>query len=100
MRVYSTVVGKHTAYCHDRYGLEADCVLHLADGCCALIEIKLGNKEIEMSANYLYDAFGAFPGIPTIYTVIYNLSRNEYNLYDTGADYFEARYRNDFLRIS
>ena len=37
------------SYYHDRYGLEADAVLHLKDGRYALIEFKLGSKEIFVS---------------------------------------------------
>ena len=43
------------SYYHDRYGLEADCVLHLADGRYALIEIKLGSREIEEGAAHLME---------------------------------------------
>lgn len=38
---------------HDRYGLEADSVLHLKDGRYALLEFKLGNNEIEEGAKHL-----------------------------------------------
>ncbi|MGN1190280.1 MAG: hypothetical protein ACI4SL_07795, partial [Candidatus Ornithospirochaeta sp.] len=41
------------SYYHDRYGLEADAVLHLRDGRYALIEFKLGSKGIEMGAKHL-----------------------------------------------
>lgn len=41
------------SYYHDRYGLEADGVLHLRDGRYALIEFKLGSKEIEEGASHL-----------------------------------------------
>lgn len=41
------------SYYHDRYGLEADAVLHLKDGRYALIEFKLGSKEIDMGAKHL-----------------------------------------------
>ena len=37
----------------DRYDLEADVVLHLSDGRCALIECKLGSNEIEEGAKHL-----------------------------------------------
>ena len=39
----------------DRYGLEADAVLHLDDGRYALIEIKLGSHEIEDGAKHLLE---------------------------------------------
>ena len=40
---------------YDRYGLEADCVLHLNDGRYALIECKLGSSEIEKAAAHLIE---------------------------------------------
>ena len=39
--------GGFISYYHDRYALEADAVLHLDDGRYALIEFKLGSREIE-----------------------------------------------------
>jgi len=53
LKVYSTALGGRVSYYRDRYGLEADCVLHLADGRYALIEFKLGNTEIEEGAAHL-----------------------------------------------
>ena len=53
LRVYSSSMGGTVSYYHDRYGLEADAVLHLRDGRYALIEIKLGSNEIEEGANHL-----------------------------------------------
>ena len=41
------------SYYNDRYGLEADVVLHLGDGRYALIECKLGSSEIEDGAAHL-----------------------------------------------
>lgn len=38
---------------HYRYDLEADAVLHLEDGRYALIEFKLGRREIEDGAEHL-----------------------------------------------
>ncbi|MDE5552745.1 MAG: DUF4143 domain-containing protein, partial [Muribaculaceae bacterium] len=40
---------------HDRLGLEADAVLHLDDGRYALIECKLGSREIEDGATHLLE---------------------------------------------
>ena len=37
----------------DRYGLESDYVLHLPDGRFALIEFKLGNRQVEEGASHL-----------------------------------------------
>ncbi len=41
------------SYYRDRYGLEADGVLHLEDGKYALLEFKLGGKGIEEGARHL-----------------------------------------------
>ena len=53
LRVYSQKMGGKLSYYRDRYGLEADAVLHLKDGSYALIEIKLGSEEIEEGAKHL-----------------------------------------------
>jgi len=53
LKVYSSALGGRASYYHDRYRLEADCVLHLADGRYALIEFKLGSREIEEGAAHL-----------------------------------------------
>ncbi len=53
LRVYSAALGGRLSYYRDRYGLEADAVLHLRDGRYALIEIKLGNNEIDDAAKHL-----------------------------------------------
>lgn len=53
LRVYSQKMGGTLSYYRDRYGLEADAVLHLKDGRYALIEIKLGSNEIEEGAEHL-----------------------------------------------
>ena len=55
LKVYSSAIGGHASYYHDRHGLETDCVLHLADGRYALIEFKLGSREIEEGANHLLE---------------------------------------------
>ena len=53
LKVYSSKFNGEVSYYHDRFGLEADAVLHLEDGRYALIEIKLGTNEIEKAANNL-----------------------------------------------
>lgn len=53
LKVYSSAMYGKVSYYHDRYGLEADCVLHLSDGRYALIEFKLGSREIEEGAEHL-----------------------------------------------
>ena len=55
LKVYSESMGGEISYYHDRYGLEVDGVLHLKDGKYALIEFKLGSKEIELGAKYLLE---------------------------------------------
>ena len=50
LKVYSSEFNGYISYYHDRYGLEADAVLHLSDSRYALIEFKLGEKEIEKGA--------------------------------------------------
>ncbi|KZX10164.1 ATP-binding protein [Methanobrevibacter curvatus] len=53
LTVYSTSIDGKIAYYRDKYGLEADCILHLKDGRYALIEFKLGSNEIEKAAENL-----------------------------------------------
>ncbi len=55
LKIYSSALGGRVSYYHDRYGLEADCVLHLRDGKYALIEFKLGSHEIEEGAKHLIE---------------------------------------------
>ena len=53
LRAYTADFDSHISYYHDRYGLEADLVLHLSDGRYALIECKLGSREINDGAAHL-----------------------------------------------
>ena len=53
LKVYSSAHDGKVSYYRDRYGLEADCVLHLRDGRYALIEFKLGSSDIEDGAKHL-----------------------------------------------
>ncbi|MDO4834768.1 MAG: DUF4143 domain-containing protein [Bacillota bacterium] len=55
LKIYSSEHGGKVSYYRDRYGLEADVVLHLQDGRYALIEIKLGQSEIEEGAQHLLE---------------------------------------------
>jgi len=55
LKIYSSAMGGMTSYYHDRYGLEADCVLHLSDGRYALIEFKLGGRGLEEGAAHLLE---------------------------------------------
>lgn len=55
LRAYTSDFDSHLSYYRDRYGLEADLVLHLADGRYALIECKLGSREIDDGAKHLLE---------------------------------------------
>ena len=53
LRAYSSPLGGAVSHYRDRYGLEADAVLHLEDGRYALIEVKLGGRLIDAGAKHL-----------------------------------------------
>jgi len=53
LKIYSSLQRGRVSYYRDRYGLEADAVLHLGDGRYAIIEIKLGSNEVEYGAEHL-----------------------------------------------
>lgn len=55
LKAYTLDFETHVSYYRDRYNLEADWVLHLGDGRYALIECKLGSKEIEDGARHLVE---------------------------------------------
>lgn len=55
LKAYTPDFDSHLSYYRDRYGLEADLVLHIADGRYALIECKLGSREIEDGAKHLLE---------------------------------------------
>ena len=55
LKIYSSASGGKVSYYRDRYGLEADCVLHLEDGRYALVEVKLGAGEIDNAAKHLLE---------------------------------------------
>ncbi|MBO4364391.1 MAG: ATP-binding protein [Clostridia bacterium] len=55
LKIYSAAMDGAMSYYHDRYDLEADGVLHLNDGRYALLEFKLGTKEIEEGAKHLLE---------------------------------------------
>ena len=55
LKAYTSGLYSNVAYYNDRYGLEADVVLHLDDGRYALIECKLGSHEIEDGASHLLE---------------------------------------------
>ncbi len=53
LKIYSSEHDGYLSYYRDRFGLEADAVLHLDDGRYALIDIKLGQHDIDMGAKHL-----------------------------------------------
>ena len=55
LRAYTADFDSHLSYYRDRYGLESDLVLHLADGRYALIECKLGSHDIDGGAAHLLE---------------------------------------------
>ncbi len=55
LQAYTMDFSSHISYYRDRYGLEADLVLHLDDGRYALIECKLGAREIDDGAKHLLE---------------------------------------------
>lgn len=55
LKAYTADFDSNISYYRDRYGLEADLVLHLGDGRYALIECKLGSREIDDGAKHLLE---------------------------------------------
>lgn len=55
LKVYSQAMDGRLSYYRDRSGLEADAVLHLSDGRYALIECKLGSRDIDEGAAHLLE---------------------------------------------
>ena len=55
LKVYASSLGGHLSYYRDRMNLEVDAVLHLNDGKFALIEFKLGSKQMEEAAKHLLE---------------------------------------------
>lgn len=55
LKAYTADFDSSISYYRDRYGLEADLVLHLGDGRYALIECKLGSREIDDGAKHLLE---------------------------------------------
>ena len=55
LKAYSQSLRGSLAYYHDRYDLETDAVLRIANGQFALIEFKLGSSEIEEGAMHLLE---------------------------------------------
>lgn len=55
LKAYTADFNSRISYYRDRYGLEVDLVLHLEDGRYALIECKLGSREIDDGAKHLLE---------------------------------------------
>lgn len=55
LKAYSQSLRGSLAYYHDRYDLETDAVLRIANGQFALIEFKLGSSDIEEGAQHLIE---------------------------------------------
>lgn len=55
LKAYTADFNSRISYYRDRYGLEADLVLHIEDERYALIECKLGSREIEEGAQHLLE---------------------------------------------
>ncbi|RJP56547.1 MAG: ATP-binding protein [Ignavibacteriales bacterium] len=55
LKVYASSLGGNLSYYRDRMNLEVDAVLRLNDGRFALIEFKLGTKQIEEAAKHLLE---------------------------------------------
>ena len=53
LKIYSSKFDGRISYYRDRYGLEADCALHLNDGRYALVEFKIGSSQIDEAASHL-----------------------------------------------
>lgn len=53
LKIYSSKFDGRISYYRDRYGLKADCALHLNDGRYALIEFKIGSSQIDEAASHL-----------------------------------------------
>lgn len=53
LKIYTSPYDGRVSYYRDRYGLEADAVLHLNDGRYALVEFKLGQSQVEEGAKHL-----------------------------------------------
>jgi hypothetical protein len=55
LKIYASSLGGRISYYRDRMNLEVDAVMQLDDGRFALIEIKLGSKQIEEAAEHLLE---------------------------------------------
>ena len=53
LRVYADALGGDVFHYRDKSGLESDAVIGLHDGRWALIEVKLGEKQVDIAAAHL-----------------------------------------------
>jgi uncharacterized protein len=53
LRIYASTLNGKVFYYRDRYGLECDAVIRLNNGDFGLVEIKMGESEIESGARHL-----------------------------------------------
>jgi len=53
LRVYAEALDGSVYHYRDKSGLECDAIIHLRNGSYALIEVKLGGREIDIAANNL-----------------------------------------------
>jgi len=59
LRVYADAIGARVSHYHDKSNLECDAVVHMEDGTCGLLEVKLGGATlIESSAETLKELSG------------------------------------------
>jgi len=59
LRVYADAIGARVSHYHDKSDLECDAIVHLDDGTCGLIEVKLGGEAlIDAAADTLKELSG------------------------------------------
>ena len=70
LRVYMDKLGGNVFHYRDKSGLECDAVLELSDGSFALVEVKLGSKQIEEAAKNLKKLAGKINEQPAFLMVL------------------------------
>ena len=59
LRTYADALGARVSHYHDKGGLECDAIVHLDDGTCGLVEVKLGgDRLIECGVESLNGLYG------------------------------------------
>ena len=61
LKAYSSALGGELSYYRDRYGLEADAVLHLDDGRYALVEFSWAKVKLMKAQSIFLKLSGLFP---------------------------------------